>query len=167
MRVFVILGAVAMLLIGAPAAAEPAAPPPPRNITDVVVGARLFVERLYAVYVTDDVPDLFGKPDQTFEPELAAAIATLAKRMEQGGEMPASFGADPACNCQDYGDVSFRIDYVGLMGQRASARVSFSNFGAVDTRRIDLVITPQGWRVFDIDGTFRSSVMADLAAPQP
>lgn len=168
MRLFVILGAAAAMLTATPGAAEPPAlPPPPLRYTEGVETARLFVDQLFAVYTTEDVPDLFGKPELTFEPELAAAIATLSARMEQDGYMPGSFGADPLCNCQDYGDVGYRIDSVGQINERATVMVAFSNFGQVERRRVELLRTPAGWRVFDIDGTFRSNVMADLAEPQP
>jgi hypothetical protein len=170
MRQFVILAAASALLFSAAAyAAQPAGAPamPPGNATADVVEARLFVDRLFAVYTKNGLPDIFENPGLTFDPELAQAISTLGAGMEESGELPGSFGADPVCNCQDYGDVSYRIDGVGIMGHRATATVSFSNFGQVDNRRIDLVRTPAGWRVFDLDGTFRSAVMADLAGPQP
>jgi hypothetical protein len=167
MRLFVILGAVGALLTASAGAAEPPGlPPPPRRYTEGVETARVFVDQLFAPYAADALPDLFDKPELTFEPELAAAITTLAARMEQDGDMPDSFGADPLCNCQDYGDVSYRIGAIGQINERATVMVSFSNFGQVERRRVELLRTPAGWRVFDIDGTFRSNVMADLAAPQ-
>ena len=167
MRLVLILGAAGALLAAAPGAAEPPAlPPPPLRYTEGVETARVFVDQLFAPYAANAVPDLFGQPELTFEPELAAAIAALAARMAQTGDMPGSFGADPLCNCQDYGDVSYRIGSIGQINERATVIVAFANFGQVEQRRVDLLRTPQGWRVFDLDGTFRSSVMADLAAPQ-
>jgi hypothetical protein len=162
MRNFVILGAVSALLCSTPAAANPSG-----NATADVEAARAFVDRLFAVYVTNEVPYIFGEPGAFFDPELARAIATLGARMEESGDMPGSFGADPVCDCQDYGDVSYRIDALGIDGLRATATVSFTNFGQTEKRRVDLLKTPEGWRVFDLGGTFRSSVMADLAASQP
>lgn len=127
-------------------------------------GARAFVDKLFAAYANDGEPDLFTKPDQTFEPELAAALAKLAERTEKNGTIEASQEADPICACQDYGDVSHSIDTLTVDGAKAKAVVTFTNFGKAEKRTIDLVSTPEGWRIQDIDGDYRAAVMADAGS---
>jgi hypothetical protein len=124
--------------------------------------ARAFVDTLFAAYAKDGEPNVFAMPAETFEPELAAAIAKLGERTEKTGTIGASQDADPICACQDYGDVSHSIDSVAIDGTKAKAVVSFTNFGTTEKRTIDLVAAPGGWRIFDIDGSYRKAVFDDL-----
>lgn len=126
---------------------------------------RAFVDALFAVYAAGAEPDLFSEPADHFEPELAAAIAKLDQRTEQNGTIEVSQGADPICNCQDYGEVSHSIDSIAIDGTKAKAVVTFTNFGKAEKRTIDLVATPGGWRIFDIDGSYRKAVFDDLKQP--
>lgn len=142
----------------------PTAAPAPAAATDEPA-ARAFVDTLFAAYAKDEDPNLFAKPAETFEPELAAAIAKLDERTEKNGTIEASQEADPICACQDYGDVSHSIDLVAIDGTKAKAVVTFTNFGTSEKRTIDLVATPGGWRIFDIDGSYRKAVFDDLKQP--
>lgn len=165
--------ALAMALAGCGGAAksgtEAAAAPSPETTASAAPAtaadepaARAFVDTLFAAYAKDGEPNLFAKPAETFEPELAAAIAKLGERTEKTGTIGASQEADPICACQDYGDVSHSIDSVVIDGTKAKAVVSFTNFGTSEKRTIDLVSTPGGWRIFDIDGSYRKAVFDDL-----
>lgn len=148
--------------LASPAVAETSALP--ANATDEPA-ARAFIDTLFAAYANDGEPNLFSEPDKTFEPELAAAIAQLGKRTETNGTIEASQEADPICACQDYGEVSHSIDTLQVDGTKAKAVVTFSNFGKAEKRTVDLVSTPVGWRIQDIDGTYRAAVMKDLGQP--
>lgn len=121
--------------------------------------ARAFIDRLFASYTTDEPIDLFGEPRQVFEPKLAAAIATAMAEFDRTGEMPDLAGADPICACQDWGDFSHTINMVAINGDRATAKLTVSNFGTRSARMVELLKTPDGWRVYDLDGTFRHDAM--------
>jgi hypothetical protein len=153
---------------GTEAAASPSPAPMATASTAVDTdepAARAFVDTLFAAYAKDGEPNLFAKPAETFEPELAAAIAKLDERTEKTGTIGASQEADPICACQDYGDVSHSIDSVAIDGTKAKAVVTFTNFGKSEKRTLDLVATPAGWRIFDIDTTYRKAVFDDLKQP--
>ncbi|MCX9147239.1 hypothetical protein [Erythrobacter sp. WG] len=167
-------GALAMALGGCGGAApgdtaEAVAAETPPAATSPATGdeaaARAFVDTLFAAYANDGEPNLFLAPNESFEPELAAAITALNERTEKTGMIEASQDADPICACQDYGEVSHAIDSITFDGNRAKAVVTFTNFGTSQKRTLDLIAVPGGWRIFDIDGSYRKAVFDDVKQP--
>lgn len=168
----VLLAASALVLAGcgagtpADSKSEATAPAPTAAVAPAGAAdepaARAFIDTLFAAYAKDEEPNLFAKPTESFEPELAAAITKLDERTQTTGTIGASQDADPICNCQDYGEVSHSIDSVVIDGTKAKAVVTFTNFGKAEKRTIDLVTTAEGWRIFDIDGSYRKTVFDDL-----
>lgn len=118
--------------------------------------ARAFVDRLYSAYTADGAPNYLGEPETAFEPQLAAKIRAEIEEADRNGSM-ADIG-DPFCRCQDWDDVSHEINSLTVDGDRATASVTFTNFGESNTSTVDLVKTPAGWRVYDTGG-FRAHVM--------
>lgn len=172
MKAHIAIGAtaIALALAGCGGAAKSGAEAPPSPSASIMIevdkpAARVFVDKLFAVYASDSEPDFFAKPAQYFERELAAAITKLNDRTEKNGTIEASQDADPICACQDYGDVSHTIDSITFDGIKAKAVVTFTNFGTSEKRTLDLVAVPGGWRIFDIDGTYRKAVFDDLKQP--
>jgi len=141
----------------ASASVEASAPAPDTGEAETAA-ARAFVDGLFAAYANDTPLDPLGEPQPVFEPELAAALTALGKEAAANGEIPDALGADPLCDCQDYGEFSHRITALTVTGTRAEAEVAISNFGAKSVRRLIMLRTPAGWRVFDIDGRFRALV---------
>jgi hypothetical protein len=123
------------------------------------VEARAFIDRLFTGYATDEPFDLFGEPRKVFEPQLAAAVEAAMAEFDRTGEMPDIAGADPICACQDWGDFSHTINILTINGDRAIAKLTVSNFGARSARTVELLKTAEGWRVYDLDGTFRKDAM--------
>lgn len=172
MKELMIWGAAGALLMGASACDTPpagetkaaetpatAATPGPAASADESA-ATAFIAQVFDPYTVDEgTPDTLSNPGKTFEPELAAALDTLGERSASTGELSDAFDADPVCQCQDFGKVSYSIDTLKVDGDRAEAVVTFTNLGTTEKRRVDLVRTPAGWRVYDLDGTFRDAVL--------
>jgi hypothetical protein len=133
----------------APAAAAPAAGQPAAGEAEV----RALLDRISAQYATDqgDGPEWA----EVFEPQLAAAI-----NAEEGGP-----GADPFIDAQDYSP--FRATYEGVQvrGDRALATAVFASFGK--QKRIDyqLIRTPAGWKVFDVQSAEGGSLRERMMRP--
>jgi hypothetical protein len=129
----VMAGLLAALLLWAPAAAQP--------------GAEAFVRQVYAGYTEAGGPDL---DRDVFSPRLNALI-------RRGGDMEGArpgergLGADPICDCQDWGRMRVLSVRVRPRGAgRADATVRFSNLGTVTSQTLRLVRGGGGWRVDDI-----------------
>lgn len=112
---------------------------------------RAFLDRLYAPYGRDlTTQSALDRPRQWFEPRLAAAIladqASSRRRNEVG-----RIDADPFCQCQDGNPFRITVSGLTVAGNRARARVRFTNFEPV-TLDYQFVKTPAGWRIHDITG---------------
>ncbi len=121
----------------------------------VEADARTFIDRLFNGYASGDPINAFEEPREIFEPQLAAAIEGAMDEFERTEEMPDLAGADPICGCQDWGEFSHTINALTIEGDRAAAQLTVRNFGEQAARTIELIKTPGGWRVYDLDGTFR------------
>jgi hypothetical protein len=118
---------------------------------------RAFIDSLFAPYAEDQPLDPFGNPRPIFEPQLAAALDTIGAREEETGEI--FWGADPICDCQDFGDFSHTITSIAIASDRATVKLSVSNFGETAARTIILAKTPAGWRVHDLGNDFRAEAL--------
>jgi hypothetical protein len=121
--------------------------------------ASAFIDMLYQGYARNEPLDLFGEPRKVFEPVLASAVAKTVARELESGDMPDLLSADPICGCQDWSEFSHRIDTLTVTDDRATAKLTVRNFGESAQRTIDLLKTPAGWRIYDIDGDFRAAAM--------
>lgn len=114
-------------------------------------GAQAFLETLYAPYLAGDGGgQSFDRPGRLFEPVLARAMALDDERARKADEVPALDG-DPFVDAQDWQVADLSVRAVET-GDRATAAVSFTNFGERKSLAVVLVRTPAGWRIFDITG---------------
>jgi Protein of unknown function (DUF3828) len=115
--------------------------------------AQAFVEGIYKPYLKKGFKGTdYSRPAylrRTFEPVLAGAIikdmAAAAKRME----VPTLDG-DPFLDAQDWEISDLAVD-VKTMGSKATATVKFTNIREPRTITLDLVKTPAGWRIAEIN----------------
>ena len=120
---------------------------------------RKFIDHVYAEYRHKDFTPL-ARPEDFFAPPLAAAI-----RRDSGtaGEVGYLDG-DPLCDCQDYGRLTAKIRSLSQSTSRtASARVRVT-LDRSETRdlRLTLVRALAGWRIADVIGTDRHSLLKEL-----
>ena len=123
---------------------------------------RRFLNVVFGSYALGDAMDPKLRPETAFEPELEARLeALIDASMEIDGVYHDALSYDPICYCQDFGDFSHEVIEVDVDGETATALIRQSNFGEVSERTIDLVRTPKGWRIYDLDGEFRAMAMTD------
>jgi hypothetical protein len=115
-----------------------------------LTSARAFVAKLYRAYERGD-PDYLGQDaGKTFSGELLRRI-----RRDQASTPPDEVGTldgDPICDCQDAEGLKLKhLDVSGAARGRvqAAATLQFPG-GEARQVRLDLVATPQGWRVADV-----------------
>jgi len=134
----------------APAAAPAAAAGQPAASEAEV---RAFLDSIYAPYATEGGSG--ADYAAVLEPQLAAA---LEKR--EGG-----IDADPFIDAQDWTPFRPTYENVQLKGERAIATATFSNGGTATKIDYQLMRTPAGWRVFDVQsangGSLRERIMND------
>jgi hypothetical protein len=140
----------------APAAARAAPRPSPGAGSDEV-RIRSLLASIYDPYLRDPGENGDNVLD-VFTPEL--------KRLERLAYGDDAMAADPFCECQDWQNVRYIIQSVAIQGERADARISFSNFGQTALITLRLKKTATGWRVDDIvgqvGGSWRESIQADM-----
>ena len=115
--------------------------------------AQSFVEAIYRPYT---VKGFKGIPYSTvpsvkgyFEPALAAAIIKDMEAAAKRNELP-KLNGDPFIDAQDWEIANLAIN-VKSSGDRASATVTFTNFGQPKSVTLDLVKSPSaGWRIAEI-----------------
>lgn len=120
---------------------------------------RAFVDSIYDTYARDGMGVDINRPELLFEPELASAIAKVQDAAAAMQEVPDGLGADPFCECQDFGEFSHNIEFVTVTGNQGTAKVIMSNFGEQTTRMVQVENTPDGWRVYDLDNAFREQFL--------
>lgn len=146
----------------ASAKSGPAAEKPEANKADAEQAVRSFVDGLFAGYEgKGDLNNYFDDPGATFEPEMAARMAKLYADASDTGMYHDTFEADPVCACQDFDKFSHTIGTVEVTGDRAKVTLSTANFGETQSRTLQLVETAAGWRIYDIDASYRALVFAD------
>ena len=112
---------------------------------------RTFLDGVYAPYAAENGtgPDL----GPLLEPQLAEAYA----KMDEG------IDADPLIDAQDWTAFKPTYEQVTVKGDRAVAIVTFSNGGSTTRIEHQLMRTPAGWRIYDLQnasgGSFRETVM--------
>jgi Protein of unknown function (DUF3828) len=115
--------------------------------------AKDFVSAIYEPYKGKDAKgtplDSDAAVNRFFEPALATLILKDQKESEKRGEAP-SLDSDPFVDAQEW-----EIDTVDVAvrengPEKASATVTFKNFGKPTTVVLDLVKSKKGWRIADI-----------------
>jgi hypothetical protein len=136
---------MAWLALGlALAAGEPAAAQ-----TADLKAAQTMVERTYRAYCKGCRVDLDRHAGRLLSPRLMALVER-DRRLTPKGDVGALDG-DPICDCQDYAITDVRVAVkAGPAADRATAAVSFRNFGEPQTIRLDLVAVAGGWRIDNV-----------------
>jgi hypothetical protein len=115
--------------------------------------AKTFVENIYKRYLGKNVPgvDLSTREalELYFTPSLADLIDKDAKEAEKQQEAPLLNG-DPFVDAQDWEITDPAVTVQDQASDRATASVTFKNFGKTITVRLALMLTPKGWRVDDV-----------------
>jgi hypothetical protein len=141
-----------------------AANQPPQD-KQVTAAAERFVRGIYAHYRKD------GEGIGTDSTAVYTASLLALMRADQQAAGPGEVGlidGDPLCDCQD-----FEIDAVRLAlrpsGQnRLDAEVKFHNLDRDVSLRLELLLTPAGWRVDNVDsagwegGSLRAALQREL-----
>jgi len=111
--------------------------------------AKTFVHGLYARYgINGKGVDITGKGKSAIF--AAPLLRLILKDQEQAQGEVGALGFDPICGCQDFDIRAVKVELRNADAKRASAVVAFRNFGKPQTMRLDLVKTPDGWRISDI-----------------
>jgi hypothetical protein len=127
--------------------------------------ARAFVDGIYRHYRAgaDQDPGIILDRSSVirryFTPGLASQIIADEDRAQRRNEVPTLDG-DAFVDAQDWEITDLAVDVVEETPGRASATVTFKNFGDPKRLRLDLVRLRQGWRIDDIvypgdEGTLR------------
>jgi hypothetical protein len=135
-----VVAAAAAVLFFAPVAAQEPNP-------------KTFVEGIYQRYLGKNTPGLDLNTREAlqlyFTPALVDLIDKDAKEAEKLQEAPLLNG-DPFVDAQDWEITDVMVSVQESAADRASATASFSNFGKAQNVRLNLQLTPKGWRVDDI-----------------
>jgi hypothetical protein len=118
--------------------------------------AQAFVAEIYDAYVGkngDGVPmDSNQKIQRYFEPSLAALMVKdqndAARRKEVG-----TLDFDPFVDAQDWDIAAYNVTVNDKGADKASATVTFNNFGKAKTVALDLVKIKSEWKIGDIAWT--------------
>jgi hypothetical protein len=120
------------------------------------VSPRAFIAEIYDTYVGKNgngVPlDNNQKIQRYFEPSLAALIlkdqSEAAQRKEVG-----TLDFDPFVDAQDWDIAAYNVIVSDNGADKASATVTFNNFGKPQTVVLDLVKIKNNWKISDITWT--------------
>lgn len=158
MRLITALAATALLAAcqptdgGADATTTETMPPAAAGVAPSAdtAGAEAMVRALYARY--DGPSSEAGEWAEDYWSARTGAL--LAENTAAGGDGVGYLGADPICNCQDWGDFSLNTVAVMPTGAgTANAAVTFSNFGTAHSQILKLVFEDGAWKVDDIQWT--------------
>ena len=112
-----------------------------------------FLETIYRNYQGKDSKGyMLDKPAmirRIFVPELANAIIADQAAAQKRGEVPELDG-DPFIDAQDWEITGLGVKVAMNGAARATATVTFRNFGEPHTVTHELVKTASGWRIADI-----------------
>lgn len=112
--------------------------------------AQAFVENLYRPYLDKNFQGQpYGDAARFFAPALAQAMERDNREAKRRNQVP-SLNGDPFVDAQDWEISKLSID-VTANGDAATARVSFQNFGEAKRVLLELVKTPAGWRIAEIE----------------
>ncbi|WP_199857763.1 DUF3828 domain-containing protein [Erythrobacter sp. EC-HK427] len=78
-----------------------------------------------------------------------------------------SMGYDPYCECQDFGDVSVRIDTLAISGDEARVSVTFRSFGVDTPKRLVLKRIGGTWLLDDINDGDTPSLRSAMEEGEP
>lgn len=136
-----------MILAALALAATPAAQTP-----------REFIEQVYSAYRMEGFSPL-AEPKLYFSPELTAAI----EKDSAGGEVGYLDG-DPLCDCQDFERLTANVVTMRQQSAKAATAHVHVDLGMKQSRdfEIRLVNTPDGWRIADVLGSDRHSLLHEL-----
>lgn len=109
-----------------------------------------FLEAIYQPYLAHDFKgQSYTQVNRFFAPDLARAIERDVRDAQRRMEVPALDG-DPFIDAQDW-DISKLSISAKVDGTKATALVGFENQGKPVQLTLDLVQTPVGWRIADIE----------------
>lgn len=109
-----------------------------------------FLEGIYRPYLAQDFKgQSYAQVDRFFAPDLARAINLDMREAARRKEVPALDG-DPFIDAQDW-DISKLSISATIDGTKATALVGFENLGKPVRLTVDLIQTPVGWRIADIN----------------
>jgi hypothetical protein len=129
----------------------------PTGLAQDLPAARVFVQHLYSSYAhppSQADPDTTGKlAPSTFSPSLLQLIRRDRARTPRGDA--SALDGDPICDCQDFEGLRLTtLTVTAVDATHASASVTFQVFAddpkSVRSLRLNLLYTPQGWRIDDI-----------------
>lgn len=122
---------------------------------------RKFLEAVYGHYGAEgEAIDFAGADrDSVFSKALSELIRT---DQEQAAGEVGALDFDPICMCQDFKISALRVKIARASGDDAKASVSFKNFDQAQKIEIDLVKTPDGWRIDDLHGADMPSLKGYL-----
>jgi hypothetical protein len=109
-----------------------------------------FLEAIYRPYLAHDFKgQSYTQVNRFFAPDLARAIEHDVRDAQRRMEVPALDG-DPFIDAQDWEisklSISAKVD-----GTKATALVGFENLGKPVSLTLDLIQTPVGWRIANIE----------------
>jgi hypothetical protein len=120
------------------------------------VSARGFVAAIYDAYVGKNgngvMLDSNQKVQRYFEPSLAALITKDQNDAEQRKEV-GTLDFDPFVDAQDWDIAAYNVSLGDKGADKASATVTFNNFGKAKTVVLDLVKVRNEWKISDIAWT--------------
>lgn len=120
--------------------------------------AEAFLRDLYAPYLAGaNQGRNYWDLERWFAPDLACLMDAEARDAQSRNEVPRLNG-DPFVDSQEW-DVKNLGVSVKTEGSSATAIVTFDNYGKAKRMTLDLVLTPAGWRISDIQapsGSLRS-----------
>lgn len=121
----------------------------PLRVHGQIPSAEAFLRELYAPYLAganrgQDYWDL----ERYFTPDLARLMDAEARDAQRRNEVPRLNG-DPFVDAQEWDVRNFSVS-VKTHGSSATAIVTFDNYGKARRLTLDLVLTPVGWRISDI-----------------
>jgi hypothetical protein len=115
---------------------------------------KAFVEAIYKPYLKKNFKGVeYSQPANLrryFESMLANAIIEDMQAAGRRNEVPTLDG-DPFIDAQDWDIAKLVIDVKGVGANKAVAIVNFTNMREGKTVTLDLVKTPAGWRIADIN----------------
>jgi hypothetical protein len=109
-----------------------------------------FLEEIYKPYLAHDFKgQSYTQVNRFFAPDLARAIERDVREAQRRMEVPALDG-DPFIDAQDWDITKLSIS-AKVEGTKATAFVGFENLGKPVRLTVDLIQTPVGWRIADIE----------------